>query len=366
MFLIVRMILQGIGLVNDKMKDLVSNHGNLTKRIEIKTNDEVGEIGDKLNRLLEYIHVVISNIATVSSQLTISMNNTKDMSCESVRKVERVSATIEEMSAMMQHTYANVEQITSIITGMKQNISEVYQQVGSGQKLSNDIFSHVQNIVSKTEDEAANVTQVTEEMTRRMNDKIEESGSVVQIEELTSRILDIAEQTRLLALNASIEAAHAGKAGRGFSVVAEQITQLSNNSSEIAKEIQSISKSVIQSVETLANESEKMLTFATDKTMNGYRELMEVGADYYKCVEVMKKMFGELENKMGVLESGMDQIMIATSATNEAMKENTDGITEAAETSRQLSELMKQNNTQVEDDIKKMNVLANEVSKFVI
>ena len=238
MFLIVRMILQGIGLVNDKMEDLVSNHGNLTKRIEIKTNDEVGEIGDKLNRLLEYIHVVISNIATVSSQLTISMNNTKDMSCESVLKVERVSATIEEMSAMMQHTYANVEQITSIITGMKQNISEVYQQVGSGQKLSNDIFSHVQNIVSKTEDEAANVTQVTEEMTRRMNDKIEESGSVVQIEELTSRILDIAEQTRLLALNASIEAAHAGEAGRGFSVVAEQITQLSNNSSEIAKEIQ--------------------------------------------------------------------------------------------------------------------------------
>ena len=113
------------------------------------------------------------------------------------------------------------------------------------------------------------VLRQSETVSKSLQMKIEDSKKVSRITELTGNIIDIAGQTNLLALNASIEAARAGEAGRGFSVVAEEIKKLAMHSNEVAEEIQIIGKDVTTLVDELANESLNMLTFLTKSNDEG-------------------------------------------------------------------------------------------------
>ncbi len=100
---------------------------------------------------------------------------------------------------------------------------------------------------------------------KELSEAIEKSKSVEKINVLSEAILKITEQTNLLALNAAIEAARAGEAGKGFSVVAEEIRKLAEESNNTANEIQEITKIVVNAVENLANNSNKILTFIDGK-----------------------------------------------------------------------------------------------------
>ena len=115
-----------------------------------------------------------------------------------------------------------------------------------------------------------------------VQEQIEKSKAVKEIELLTSTILDITNQTKLLSLNASIEAARAGDAGRGFAVVAEEIGKLAKDSTEAANKIQNVSKTVISSVDSLTEETEKMEKFLTKEALKGYEKLIESSETYQK------------------------------------------------------------------------------------
>lgn len=111
-------------------------------------------------------------------------------------------------------------------------------------------------------------------MIANIDEKIEKSKAVEQIDSLTQEIIGITEQTQLLALNASIEAARAGEAGKGFAVVAQEINKLAEDSEETANQINSVSQLVITAVNELAAEAGKMADFVEQVAMKGYDELL--------------------------------------------------------------------------------------------
>ena len=365
-FLIVNGILGGARKINKKLEELTSNNGDLTQRIEIKSRDEIGIIGGQLNEVLEYIRQIVGNIANATRNINCSMEKMRNSTGKSTEDIEHVSSIMEEMSAMMQETNASLEQITANISCMKKNVEEIYEQVGEGQKLSQNILNEADSILHDAESETSNAKERTDQLTDAVNSKIEQSRNVVKIEELSKRILGITDEISLLALNASIEAARAGEAGRGFTVVADQITQLSNYSAETAKEIQEISKFVVQAVTELALESDEMIQFVSEKTMGGFQQLVQVGKQYQTNATHIQNMYVTLEEKINELESGVKGINEATLEVSQAVEENTKGIAQVAESAVQLNNIIHENHDMAEEGIVLTRGLGDEVDKFII
>lgn len=365
-YFIIKRILGGVKQINQKLSELTSNHGDLTQRIDIHSSDEIGFIGTQLNNVLEYIQHIIQNVYDMSQQISTSMQNINDSTKKSTEDTDNVSSVMQEMSAMMEQTNASLEQITATVSKMKRNAEEIFHKVEQGQELSKDIQNQAKQILHNAESETTSVEKGTAELTESVHEKIEQSKNSFKIEELSGRILEITDEISLLALNASIEAARAGESGRGFTVVAEQITQLSNYSAETAKEIQDISKIVIQSIKELSAESDAMIQFVSEKTLLGFNQLVQVGKQYQTNANYIQDMYVELESQMLQLETGMRGISEATSEVNEAVGDNTQGISQVAEAAAQLNETIRENNTITEEGLLLTQSLKDELNKFVI
>lgn len=363
---IINAILVGTKKINYKLKELTSNSGDLTQRLQVKSNDEIGQIGEHLNGMLEFIGCIVRNIAFETKKIQNAMDSVKDSTSISMDEVEKVSAVMEEMSAMMQQTNASMNQITATIATMKEKVEYINEQVKQGQSFTNDMMNQAYEIVEDAKNETANVKETTKQLTQTVHNKIEQSESVQKIEELSNQILTIADSTRLLALNASIEAARAGEAGRGFTVVAEQITQLSNNSAETAKEIQEISSNVIQSVKELAMESDKLIQYVSDKTIHGFERLLQVGEKYHESANDINTLYTTLKDRIVQVESGMDSINLSANEVDAAMNESSKGIIEVTDSTLQLNTVIQDNIEKVAEGMILTDKLNEEVGKFII
>ena len=201
-------------------------------------------------------------------------------------------------------------------------------------------------------------------MAERAERAMERSKAASEIEILTGNILEIAEETNLLALNASIEAARAGEAGRGFAVVAGEIGKLAQNSANAAAQIQEVSKAVMEAVESLSAETGNMVDFIETIAMAGYDKLMETCENYSQDAEKLQKTMVHFEEQAQSLQGTISQVDEAIKAVDSAMEENAKGVSEVTETVSGLTQNMMTLEEQANKNQKVSEELDNEVHKF--
>jgi methyl-accepting chemotaxis protein len=359
-------ITNGIKRVNTKVSDLVSNNGDLTQKVEVGTNDEVGDIAGNINALLEYIRKVISSISVCSKNLSGSVDIALTSTNQTNDQIGNVSAAMEEMSAAMQETSASLQQIQENTSEIRDNVTRMNQSIQEGTEYAAQMNDRAKDLSAHAETETNGATQAADRMTASLNDKIEKSKDVENISTLTKTILDIASQTNLLSLNASIEAARAGEQGKGFAVVAEEISKLASGSADTAKEIQQISDEVISNVHALAQEATGMVDFVRDKTIGGYEKLKETGLQYEKDSEKIASMLQEFSQEAENIQTSMSDVKDSMDAVSTAVEESAKGITDVAQSASQMSEDMKQNQEVVHENAEIAEHLDGEVNKFII
>ena len=366
MMFIINRILRNVSKIDAKLKELVSNNGDLTKRIDIKANDEIGEIGNLMNEWLSYIQAVISNISRISSSLKNSMVVMNHSMGNSSAEVESVSTTMQEMSAMMEETYASIEHISTVVQNMKESILDINQEVVDGRDIANHIHKKANTILESANLETTLVKDETNRLTVELEEQIKQSLTVYEIEKLSEHIVDISDQTSLLALNASIEAARAGEAGRGFNVVAEEIAKLATNAANTAAEIQRISEEVVHAVDGLSKQSKQIMEFVATKTVKGYEELIDVGNDYAENSNKIRGMYEKLDVEMSKIADGMKTIDTSTQEVTEAVKESTNGVTQVSESAMMLRSLIQDNTEKTIGNTDELERLVQEVDKFIV
>jgi len=364
LYLIVTAVTKSIKKVNHNLYDLVHNEGDLTQTLTVRTGDEMEIMAGNVNALLAYIRDIMLNISSNSLNLEKSSFSIADSLSDASKGISEVSATMEEMSAAMQETNASMSQVQQNIREVYEKMQTLSEKANEGDTITKDIQVRAKKIYEDASKAREDARSQSVEMADAVNEKIERSKAVEEINQLTQNILEISSQTNLLALNANIEAARAGEAGRGFAVVAGEIGNLANDSANAATRIQEVSASVIASVEELASEAEKMIEFMENTALEGYQKLLNTSQDYRKDADDIHDIMYRFSADSAQVEKLSSEINDSVEAVNRAVDEVTDGVMNVTEVSTTLT----QNVSEIEDMASSnKNIaegLAGEVSKF--
>lgn len=239
------------------LKDTAEGEGDLTKRLEIRSKDEVGDLSKWFNVFIEKLQSIISDIAGDSSNLDSASNKLLSISekvsnsaSHMTNKSNSVSQSAEEMSSNISSVAAAAEQFSTNINMVSAAAEEMTSTIGEIAENTEKTRVTSNQTVSRTKRAAANI--------ENLSSSAQEIGNVVET------INDISEQTNLLALNATIEAARAGEAGKGFAVVAAEIKSLAKQTAEATLEIKNKIENIQGSTQETVSEIEGISSAIVD------------------------------------------------------------------------------------------------------
>lgn len=327
--LISRPVKKATRQVDELVESIKDNKGDLTKRINVKSRDEIGRLSMAINDLVSQMQLIIG-------ALVESCDRLKEKQGDITENVRKANDGTRKNSDSLKQLSQGMEQVSDSVSGVKEDTLAVETAVENMLATALDGSSYAAGIKDKArqmEEKATNskqeATAVIGNIDNAVKESIENSGQIHKITELTGEILGIAGTTNLLALNASIEAARAGEAGKGFAVVADEIRKLAEHSRESANHIQEISIKVVKSVEELAENATRLLAFINSKVMADYDTLETTGKDYFEAAENVDEMMRNFKQEIGELRESVKNVNqannIIAATVSESAKE-VDGV----------------------------------------
>ena len=344
--------------------EIKGGHGDLTKRVTVKSMDEIGQSSIGINHFIETLQNIMSNIISNSNVLDGVVGNVASSVAASSDNANDISAIMEELSATMEEVSATTNSVSENTTAAEGKVQKMADQTKVMSQYAQDMKKRATELEHTATENMNNTNEMIGEITTEMNQALENSKSVEKVAQLTADILSISSQTNLLALNASIEAARAGEAGKGFAVVADEIRQLADSSRGTANNIQTINEQVIEAVQGLVVSSEKIVGYINENILPDYRAFVQGGQQYNDDATHIDNTMAEYAGEAQDILATMMEMTEAIEGISRAVEESANGVTDAATNIDSLVQSMSTVNGQMEENSTVAKNLKEESAAF--
>ncbi|QZY55710.1 methyl-accepting chemotaxis protein [Crassaminicella profunda] len=307
--------------------------GDLTVQAEIKSNDEFGEIGKSFNKMIKNINNLIGEVKNSSSTVLASSNSLDRITKQIVAATDEVAKTIEEIAASANEQAKDTEKGSFEINSLADKIQIVSNTADHMKDLSNETnqlshtgFETVKILMEKSKESNKSSIKVNE--TVLMVDK-----SIEAIGVITDTISHIAQQTNLLALNAAIESARAGENGKGFSVVAEEVKKLAEESLKAVDEIKTLIHEIQNKSKTAVDaiDEAKMIKTEQDVAIEKTKSIFNDVSHSIKTLIQRVSTINEYSMDMAHKKNDIVEIITHISAASEQTSAATQQVSASAE-----------------------------------
>lgn len=327
-------------------------------------NDETGEMSRAIEKMRYVLNDMILHISTVSERINEASGKLNTISYSVNDHASDNSATAEELSASMEETAATTQQITAAIEQIDNSSKEIVEQVSIGTQLSGVLISRAGQLKEATDSSIVTARKVYEDVKSRTDAALEQSKSVQKINILAGAIRDIANQTKLLSLNASIEAARAGEAGAGFAVVASEIGILAHQSQTTVQEINTIVDEVYLAVENMAKSLKQTLDFLERNVLTNYNDFSGSSDRYNADALIMNDTMNTIHKQTDLLNTNLSGISASIAEINMMVSEASRGVNDVAEKNTSIVSLTGTTQTMAAENTEYANGLKEIVEKF--
>jgi len=319
---ITKKLCQPLTLVQLALEQIAAGNGDLTKRIEVKGQDETARVGLAVNQIIAHLQEMVQQIVVSTQELDAAINYVDGLTQES----DKMNRT---MLQSMQTTASAVSELATSAQSIQSQANNAQQAVSA----ANDMAAQGQLMIKDNQQELAVVAEQFSQANSVMSQLRDESDN---ISEVLNVIKSVAEQTNLLALNAAIEAARAGENGRGFAVVADEVRQLAARSESSTNQIQAI----IEQLQTSSETASTMMQHATEQLQafeSHSDKLNAAFADISQQVSLCVSANGEITDQVSAqaqTSAELDQVLHSLEQT---VEQQIKGSTEIASCQTQLA-----------------------------
>ena len=355
---------KSMGKLNDKVKELASGSGDLTKEIDIRTGDELEVIAGNMNTFISQVRSLVQDVARATGEILSTGEALSATVSDNVRVMAQMNEEMNGISANMEESSASSSRLSQNLSESAENINMFADNVNEIRQMVQQANENAQRSCAAAKENRDMAMQAIRELQNRMERTSADAQQIEKVKQIAEEISEIASETSMLSLNAQIEAARAGEQGRGFAVVATQVGQLSDDIDRAVAEINDINVQVLSAVAALTEVAEEMIRFVSEDIVKDYDAFADLGEEYGNTTQAIREQVVQIGEQSTQISNNIAEINESVQGITSTVMLTAESAGEIARSTNEISASLENLNTTSRRNTESSAALNSQVNKY--